>query len=864
MSAIMILVYCGCRMVGVRKALVLGLLLIILAMLAAPVSASHPHPAPGSFNLTAVPAPAPAPSSTPYTLDASTRTILDAMAANDTSALAPPSTVFESVHPGESLQDAIDAAPAGSTLYLDPGTYYEHDLVINKELNIHANQTLGGTRANTIIDARSQGRIFSVEPSGSLFLDNLTLRNGFASGDGGTIHNSGIFLVLYSSAITNSSATGDGGAIWSHGMITGVLNTAISRCSVTSGDGGAIFADEGMIVAALYSTFTDCSAPNGWGGAIEADTVVWAWYSSFTRCSAFDGGALDFYENGAMIVESHFTDCTAENDGGAIWADGGDVQVLGSTFTRCTAGNIGGAIALGYEILLQSVSFTGCTAGTVGGAVATSGDIDATDTIFSGCSAGSDGGAVIVASSTTNFVNATFTGCTASRYGGAITAWVSDLSLISSSITGCRAVEGGAIYTFGGTPAIHFCRVYGNTASGTGAAINTTTPVDATHTWWGTNSDPGALMSGPVTYDPWLVLGITANPMELTLPQTSYIRTNLTFDSDGTDTSPGGIFVPDGIPNTYAVVSGPGIVAPASAGSSGGAAQGTYITTVASTPTIAGTVDGQTVYITLNVAQGTWTPAPTEVPNDDGWPKGSTAAQSGGGGGGGSGATGSSGLPLMTVTVNIGGDSKAHQAIVTGTNLRDLIVTGTVQHNGGSNCTPPAGVIFQYIGLGPARYGTITNAVINFTVPQSWLDANKIAPGGVVLYHMTPDCWQPLPTTFLSVKDGTAYFSGQSSGFSSFAVAGTPEASAPVATATQEIVSTPEQVQETIPPVTTKAPVVTQTTTPPAPAQAPAKSSPFPLVPVIAVVCCIGLIGGGWYARRWWIRRQNPALFEEC
>jgi hypothetical protein len=32
---------------------------------------------------------------------------------------------------------------------------------------------------------------------------------------------------------------------------------------------------------------------------------------------------------------------------------------------------------------------------------------------------------------------------------------------------------------------------------------------------------------------------------------------------------------------------------------------------------------------------------------------------------------------------------------------------------------------------------------------------------------------------------------------------------------------------------------------------------------VLAVIGCAGLIGGGWYARRWWIRRQNPALFTE-
>ena len=42
--------------------------------------------------------------------------------------------------------------------------------------------------------------------------------------------------------------------------------------------------------------------------------------------------------------------------------------------------------------------------------------------------------------------------------------------------------------------------------------------------------------------------------------------------------------------------------------------------------------------------------------------------------------------PLMTVTVNIGGDSKAWQAVVTGTKLQDLIVTGTEQHGPFGNC----------------------------------------------------------------------------------------------------------------------------------------------------------------------------------
>ena len=254
------------------------------------------------------------------------------------------------------------------------------------------------------------------------------------------------------------------------------------------------------------------------------------------------------------------------------------------------------------------------------------------------------------------------------------------------------------------------------------------------------------------------------------------------------------------------------------------------------------------------------TPGPTSLPSspEDPFPSSGT--------GSGAGNTGTAGnpsdLPLMTVTVNIGGDTKAHQAIVTGTKLSELIVTGAEQHGSANGCNPPAGTIFQYLGLSPARYGSITNTVINFTVPQSWLNEHNIAPGSVVLYYMTPDCWKPLPTTYLTTRDGTAYFSGRSPGFSQFAIAGSP-AGAPVRAAVTTLQAPAEPVKAPAPSSGAKAPAATQTTAPPAPAGAPAGSSPFPVVPVLIIAGCIALIGGGWYARRWWIRRQNPALFAE-
>jgi hypothetical protein len=283
--------------------------------------------------------------------------------------------------------------------------------------------------------------------------------------------------------------------------------------------------------------------------------------------------------------------------------------------------------------------------------------------------------------------------------------------------------------------------------------------------------------------------------------------------------------------------------------------------TVTATDTLDLSVTGTSGTITV-IAPVVPTTTPTANPTPGPDPLTDIDTGNGGTSGtGGSDGTGT-GFPLITVTVNIGGDSKAWQAIVTGTSLGDLIVTGTVQHDGGENATAPPGTVFQYLSLVPARYGSITQAAIRFTVPQSWLDENGIPPGSIVLYHLTANGWEALPTTFLYAKDGTAYFSAQSSGFSVFAITGAPGAAAPVATATQSpVLNTPAQA--TAPAAVAKAPVSTQTTAPPAPVQAPAASTPIPVVPVIAVLFCAALIGGGWYVRRWWIRRQNPALFRE-
>lgn len=215
------------------------------------------------------------------------------------------------------------------------------------------------------------------------------------------------------------------------------------------------------------------------------------------------------------------------------------------------------------------------------------------------------------------------------------------------------------------------------------------------------------------------------------------------------------------------------------------------------------------------------------------------------------------------MTVNVGGSSAVSFVTVTGTGLSGLIVTGTVVANPGPQLPPAPGIAYQYVELVPARYLTIDGAEIFFTVPESWLDEHGLEPKDIILYHAKENTWQALPTSVIETKNGVVMFRGESTGFSLFAIAGTPPVrlaqSAPETTAPSSenapIKPTPSRLPAQLAPVRTTIPVANSP-------DAPVPASPALFIPAAIAACC-GIAGAGILVRRWWMRRQNPALFED-
>jgi subtilisin family serine protease len=208
-----------------------------------------------------------------------------------------------------------------------------------------------------------------------------------------------------------------------------------------------------------------------------------------------------------------------------------------------------------------------------------------------------------------------------------------------------------------------------------------------------------------------------------------------------------------------------------------------------------------------------------------------------------------------TGTVNVGGDSAVSRAEVRGTGVSGFILTGMVIEKPAGEAPP--GIVYQYLDLAPARYTTITGATVFFSVPRAWLDEHGFAPAGIVLYHETPAGWVALPTTFLDEENEAMTFSAETSGFSPFAIAGAPAPAATNATGTPAIQPVP------VTTIVPRSPVTLQTTTAPVPAVDLEPSPPLFIIVAGILVAIVLLAVVGYLIRRWWIRRQNPALFRD-
>ena len=167
----------------------------------------------------------------------------------------------------------LGQAVNGDTIYIGKGTYYEYDILINKNVTLLG---LGGT-ANTIIDAGQQSRVFNIVHYVTVTMQELTIQNGVFNGYGGGIYNLGTLTINHCALMGNvaNGGLGYGGGIFNNGLLV-VTNSAINgnTASGNLGYGGGIFSNGTAIVVNTTISGNNANGDLGYGGGVFNDGTM--------------------------------------------------------------------------------------------------------------------------------------------------------------------------------------------------------------------------------------------------------------------------------------------------------------------------------------------------------------------------------------------------------------------------------------------------------------------------------------------------------------------------------------------------------------------------------------------------------------
>lgn len=382
------------------------------------------------------------------------------------------------------IEDAITMAPAGSTIYIAPGTYPA--VAVNTDYNISKNldlvkgtsdcePTVAGSATDVVLQLNAgstNDSVMEVFGSAVVRFDRITIEGGNAAE--GTLFVSGNAIVTLDNAIVrngiNPSATVGGGGVRVSGASAQLItanDTQIEGNTATLG-GGGIYVDDGTVRLDGRGN-VELNSTTGSGGGIYA----------INNASVVMSNNADVYDNDAAAR------------GGGVFLDGG------STLTATGAGTFVGFTGLPNTANLgagiYAVGGSTATVGTGGTVNANSGGFGAgIYGVGAGTTVRIDGGGVVTANTTTSNgagvlvtgsatadlnAGAEIRGNSATGFGGGLAVF--STSTLDADGDGVNAVEisgntagtiGGGIYTVG-VSTLDTVHIVDNTATNEGGGL---------------------------------------------------------------------------------------------------------------------------------------------------------------------------------------------------------------------------------------------------------------------------------------------------------------------------------------------------------------------------------------------------------
>ncbi|ADL58200.1 predicted pseudomurein-binding protein [Methanothermobacter marburgensis str. Marburg] len=516
------------------------------------------------------------------------------------------------------IKNATGSAADNDVIWLADGEYTgpnNRGVTLNKNLTI-----TGQTKEGTVIKLEGNPSLFTITKNlklsnltirnaysttsgpvhisnANLKIENCLLLNNTAV-SGGAVHAEFSTVTIENSALNNNTAT-YGGAMSADSFSTVTIeNSALNNNTATHG--GAIYSYIYSTLTIRNSTLNNNTATHGGAICTHSTTTVTIENSALNNNTATKlegcGGAIRTYYYSKLTIRNSTLNNNTAPIGGAIFATYfSTVPIENSALNNNTAtflgeGGGGGAIHTYYysKLTIRNSTLNNNTA-TYGGAVlAFCSTVTIENSTLNNNTAPKWGGVIYASSSNLTIYNSTLNNNTATYIeeeggGGAIYASSSNLTIYNSTLNNNTATLGGAIHAYDSTVTITNTTLTNNTASLAGAILVRDCPaparimfcrifnnpdrtdlnvyadntVDARFNWWGSNTpDFSILVSGSVTYNPWIVLSINANPGTVLIGGTSQITADLHHDSDGALHDPSEGLVPYTGPANFSTTPG--------------------------------------------------------------------------------------------------------------------------------------------------------------------------------------------------------------------------------------------------------------------------------------------------------------------